>query len=102
MIDNHCSLVIRQPWCLLSQPPRHEEAEGYETASGSRLKPDGQLLVSADFIRPKAQRLYTQESDSPYVTSSMVVPPFGFGVGHCLAIAKLIGKIVSELKDVRH
>ena len=31
----------------------------------------------------------------------MVVPPFGFGVGDFLAVAKLTGKIASELKDVR-
>ena len=30
----------------------------------------------------------------------MVVPPFGFGVGDFLAVAKLTGKIASELKDV--
>lgn len=30
----------------------------------------------------------------------MVVPPFSFGVGDFLAVAKLTGKIVSELKDV--
>lgn len=29
----------------------------------------------------------------------MVVPPFGFGVGGFLAVAKLTGKIVSELRD---
>ena len=32
--------------------------------------------------------------------SDMVVPPFGFGVGDFLAVAKLAGKIASELKDV--
>ena len=32
--------------------------------------------------------------------STMVLPPFGFGVGDVLAVAKLAGKIASELKDV--
>ena len=94
----HLSAVVS----LKSAPPRHEGAEGYEAAGASRLKAEGQLLVSANFTRPSPHRSYTSHLTVPSVNSSMVVPPFGFGVGDFLAVAKLTGKVVSELKDVRH
>ena len=65
------------------------------------MKPDDYVLPF--YLRPtEAQLLCTSKSDTLSVALGMVVPPFGFGIGDFLAVAKLTGKIVSELKDVRH